>query len=348
MRLQLLWWRLGLASSEIFGNCWDGDYDFDECCHIRYDLAVHETRSTATLQRVVEILNGTRKLKGNTHCWWGYFDYRTCCSLNAELWNVPKYLHPFLLLATRWADLVLVQGAVLDAMQDDFALQWLPHSNTVPYQGVQRDGEGLLWSGGAVLALGLSSISLPFPVGPSRRFLELCAGTGAASLVALARGFTVLSTDLREESQWQRAASARASFGPQAPELRRLRHQSLDLLDESTWPQRSEGLFDLVAVSPSAHLAQELCLGIRRLLLRLLAPGGVALFSPNNFLHPAPWTGAYEPCLRSDEDLVVSTRIPYTHPGPWLFDDAKRDLRGEGPLERGLVYSLQLRTSSAP
>ena len=62
-------------------------------------------------------------------------------------------------------------------------------------------------------------------------FPQVASSVGAPSLVALAKGFHVWSSDLRDESAWQRWAGARASSFTEA-QLKRFRTPRLDLLDE--------------------------------------------------------------------------------------------------------------------
>jgi len=221
------------------------------------------------------------QLKGNTNCWSGRFTYDGCCSLNANRFNGPYYanynhvmwvirLPP---LYSRVKRLYVIQGAVLDnwLVKKDLGLAgWFPH------QGVMNDGEGLLWAGSDA-ALALLEMNFSFPVTSERRFLEVASAVGAPSMVALARGFSVWSSDLRVQSTWQRRESAKASFGIGSPELLRLKLPILDLTNTSTWPKE---LFDVILfVNPGPVTEGVLCHCFRNLLFRHLHPRGVALYS---------------------------------------------------------------------
>ena len=179
----------------------------------------------------------------------------------------------------------MVQGPMINVVQGQVVQGWIERGimsvSPVPPR-VQLDGEGMLWAGGlASLALSIMDFHLP-QRGRRRRLLELAASVGAPSLVALAQGFAVWSSDLRNASAWQRSAGARASFGADSAEMRRFHTPRVDLLDERTWPRRK---FDVVLLASSAfgaggvpdEVKRACCDGFRRIAATRLEVGGVAL-----------------------------------------------------------------------
>ncbi|CAE8640249.1 unnamed protein product [Polarella glacialis] len=263
--------------------CWDaaGEYTFDRCCSSILE---------ATDGNLFEVFEHRSELHGARRCFIGDLTYDYCCSLNA---NTPmsqaqhvNYNHAVWLvqlLSRRGMparSLKVIQGAVLE--------NWVTfkgiHLGQIPYQNVSVDG--LLWSPLAVLLLELTEFR--FPVDESRRFLDLAAGTGAASLVALARGFSVWSSDLRPESEWQRSASAVASFGPGSAEVTRLQTLSLDILDPASWPVDAFDVIHLVQLAQKSDGRKSamgaICPAFRDLVRRLLRPGGVALYFRQQWL----------------------------------------------------------------
>jgi len=117
------------------------------------------------------------------------------------------------------------------------------------------------------------------------RFLEIAASVGAPSLVALEKGYHVWSSDLRPTSAWQRRAGAEASFGVAAPEVKRFRTLSLDVLDETTWPNMT---FDVIFLSDTgfgiwsneegaARHTRTCCLSFAKLMRTRLASKGLGV-----------------------------------------------------------------------
>lgn len=302
---------LPVVISQIFGGCWDDIFDFEGCCHVRHELGLVSTRSEEALDAVLDVLLHKRKLRGNPGCWdTGNFTYARCCSVNGA-YTAPHYTHPFWMLVTgvrRWPEVIVVQGTTLDAMQDDSGLQFLPHDGRLHFCGVLADGAGILWPTGAALALVLSQMDFSFDISTHHQFLEVAAGTGAPSLVALAKGFTVLSTDLQPETKWQRAASAWASFGPEAELLRHLYLLEVDLLDESTWSELGEVPMDVIALAPPYASGLRLCAAYKRLLRRTLASTGCAFYAPNVGLPPADLE-AKAAFFTRDFDIVVHAQL---------------------------------------
>ena len=96
-------------------------------------------------------------------------------------------------------------------------------------------GAGLLWNHGYFLGQVIAQLHLNLPQ-DAVHFLDVGAGTGFASLVALLRGWRVLSTDFSAESGRARRYSAMASFGNSSV-LERFQTTELDLLDSKTWPK---------------------------------------------------------------------------------------------------------------
>lgn len=113
---------------------------------------------------------------------------------------------------------------------------------------------------------------------PPRRFLEVGAGVGFASLVALLRGWHVLSTDLLSESAVARRFSAMASFG-NSSDIERFQTAELDVYDERSWPTEE---FHVIAGSKMSSVLseqQKFHSAFRRLVASKLAAGGVGLYT---------------------------------------------------------------------
>lgn len=248
---------------------------------------------------MLQILSEGWPLAGNQNCWFRDYTYENCCSLNNNLDRIPDYeqLVWLLLLAERPSiprrRLHLVQGGVLENWQKFKRYASEGGSAALPAQQFYL-GEGLLWSSSA---FSVDLMEFPFHVDASRRFLELASGTGAPSLVALARGFEVWSTDLFPGSAWQRRASAESSFGAGSAELRRLHTPVLDLLNDSSWPSPAL-LFDAVFMAEptrpglitgpaqerqvvrTADRGDALCDGFREIVRRFLrGPLGVGIYA---------------------------------------------------------------------
>lgn len=297
-------YRWHTMSKRPVAGCWGAEYTFDMCCHTYNDMARLTDNYTANvkqvfMKRIWAILNARQALAGYKACFLkgSLLTYENCCSLNADHGMRIAWNQVFRMLATPWANIVLVQGATLDNYMDPSGKGSLPFGGAIAYQGVQSgDGEGIIWPTGARAALVLAQLNFTRLFNASggrarrgrRRFLELSSGTGAPSLVALARGFAVWSTDVSLESAWQRRASVRATFGEAASsELgARFFTPKLNLLDEFTWPapRPQGGAFDVILMSGAFPVrGQEatrmrMCLGFRKILRRLLLPGGVGLF----------------------------------------------------------------------
>eukprot|EP00438_Fugacium_kawagutii_P017474 Skav235850 [mRNA] locus=scaffold2644:13038:16708:+ [translate_table: standard] len=114
------------------------------------------------------------------------------------------------------------------------------------------------------------------------KFLDISAGTGLASLVALLRGWNVLSTDLLPESGQTRRMSAMASFGQNSSVLDRLQIAELDLLDASTWPSHTTPhAYHVIGGSSITHVRgkQSFEFAFRKLVAANLAPRGVGLYT---------------------------------------------------------------------
>ena len=135
---------------------------------------------------------------------------------------------------------------------------------------------------------------------PPRRFLEVGAGVGFASLVALQRGWHVLSTDLLSESAVQRRFSAMASFG-NSSDMERFQTAEVDVHDEKSWPFAD---FHVIAGSTLSSVLSEqrkFHSAFRSLVDSKLAVGGVGLY-----------TLAVDPKLADEEIrsvLLESSRI---------------------------------------
>lgn len=276
-------------------ECWSGEHSFELCCHGLADLY------TGNFHKV---LRKEATLHGFDGCFGKDFTYERCCPLNANMefviatppnWSHAMWLVELLPRVGPRRVLSVIQGAVLE--------QWFQkglHADLqgIPYTNVTLDGT--LWTPGNSLLLEL--IDFQFPVSDAKRFLDLAAGTGLASLIALARGFSVWSTDLYLESQWQRYASAVASFGPDAVELSRFHTSALDILDPASWPQESFDVVHFVQARPQRHAMKPLCQNFRALLRSLLACGGVALYFRIESVFP---TAADVECTWPEPDFRV-------------------------------------------
>lgn len=264
-------------------NCWDDDFTFQSCCNIMWDK-----------DHWLEILDGERDPVGNVKCWIEEFSYKRCCTYVANWDSTPPWWSTHFLWLVELPDpirntsyLKVVNGHVLQR------LTWLETNGeflplvgpgtrfgTFPAdQEMLTFGEGVLWSGGnPLLQLWISSFNFDFKVDASRIFLELSSGVGVASFVALAMGFSVWSSDVRDTNAWQRVAGAQATFGKGASELQRLQTPTVDLFNMSTWPIEK---FDVILLTSSFEPeidSQKLCHGFRLLSSKCLKPQGVALF----------------------------------------------------------------------
>lgn len=108
--------------------------------------------------------------------------------------------------------------------------------------------------------------------------MEVGAGVGFASLVALLRGWHVLSTDLLSESAVARRFSAMASFG-NSSDMERFQTAELDVYDERSWPTEE---FHVIAGSTMSSVLseqQKFQSAFRRLVASKLAAGGVGLYT---------------------------------------------------------------------
>lgn len=264
-------WRQMLWSSE---HCWDekAQLTFEVCC--RYGDDVESLRS---------ILAGERKVLGNPRCWGGGFIHDECCVLNGNWMRIPAYNHMiWQIRMPSQAILNVVQGQVLQTWEE----RNLMPPGISPKKGFALDGEGLLWGAGRASLLFASMELLPGrQKKKTLRFLEIAASVGAPSLVALEKGYHVWSSDLNPTSAWQRWAGAEASFGVTAPELKRFRTLSLDVLDETTWPNMT---FDVIFLSnegfgnrpnkeEAARRTRTCCLSFAKLMRTRLASKGVGV-----------------------------------------------------------------------
>ncbi|CAK9029084.1 unnamed protein product [Durusdinium trenchii] len=187
-----------------------------------------------------------------------------------------------------------------------------------------------------------------------RATVKVASSVGAPSLVALAKGFHVWSSDLRDESAWQRWAGARASSFTEA-QLKRFRTPRLDLLDERTWPH---GLFfDVIflgspffMVGPTSEQQAAFCRSFQRLLALHLAPQGLGMM----FLNPVRLepTGGNIRQTYADDCLKRSSFAVMVHQpvaegrwhSKWLQEDTLEDF--DAPLHLPLVFTLRRRNAS--
>lgn len=266
---------------------------WEYCCDTKWDLlggaAQSGTPSDAGFGNFERILAGSAALAGNPACFDAEFTHDRCCRIDAMAFVAPwtsaqalpnpwegkgRYAQVAFRVAVGGAVYTVLQSAALSNFQRTYASSDF-HLGFVPR--LEVDVDGLLWAGGIRSAVSLCEMDF----GPAyferapRRFLEVAAGTGLASLVAQRRGFEVVSTDLRADSEWQRAASARLN-GCQSG----FATASLDLLAEA-WPKL--GRFDVIwvsaAVSPDAAEAERdplrLASKLPRLAWTFLRPDGL-------------------------------------------------------------------------
>ncbi|CAK9116266.1 unnamed protein product [Durusdinium trenchii] len=137
-------------------------------------------------------------------------------------------------------------------------------------------GAGLLWPSGYALAQVLAELSEEENLNEAMTFLDVGAGTGLASMVALLRGWRVLSTDLLAESHRQRVLSATATFGNGT--AGRFRTGELDIFNPDTWPAAT---FQVIGATLFRSFEDLHHLAFRRLVSKCLAPRGVALYTFN-------------------------------------------------------------------
>lgn len=121
--------------------------------------------------------------------------------------------------------------------------------------------------------------------------------------MALARGFSVWSSDWDKRSAWQRKTSAEASFGIQSKEVLRLKLPTVDVVNESTWPKVR---FDVIAlVQPDTVV--RLCEGFRELLRkRLDHPFGVGLYLRRLYFDSDLGSSADRECFWPDGSELLS------------------------------------------
>lgn len=350
------------SMSSSIVSCWDGDmYTFDRCCSGTFDLTLF-----------LHVLFRRAPLRGNSHCWDGDYSYDHCCSINYNLDRGTDYqqivwqmlLPPSLGRLQASSDqkevataangedvrqkIFVVQGAVIANLQ---LFKGMPMDVGIPFFDLNVDG--LLW-GGSRAALALASVEFGFAVHPGRRLLEVAAGTGAPSLVALARGFTVVSTDISFDSGWQRQASAVRSFGPSSAEVKRFSNSALDLRNASTWPCRGQGPHFDVAVFVQVGGPEEthqLCGGFRRIVSRCLRlPGSVGLYMMNEALsrrHFMPDSSHFA-CMRPDRHHSVHLHQPLADGGwrserlpSWDFEQKTVDIMVPHPT-RHAIFSIEV------
>ena len=139
-------------------------------------------------------------------------------------------------------------------------------------------GAGFLWEHGYFLGQVIAQLRLNLPPDKAVHFLDVGAGTGFASLVALLRGWHVLSTDYIAESGRARRYSAMASFG-NSTALERFQTAELDLLDSNTWPKTNAHVICATHFTEELSTQLPLLLQFRSLVASRLAAGGAGLFS---------------------------------------------------------------------
>lgn len=324
--------------------CWDQDWTFFQCCRNGRDLDV-----------LPGILQGLAKVRGHPDCWQppeeGPVYHDNCCVLNANLDKVPRFDHMIWQIRMPETEQILnvVQGQVLETWES----RGIIPPEVVPKVGLQGNGEGLVWEAGES-ALALAVTEFGWRSARRIRFLEVASSVGAPSLVALAKGFHVWSSDLRDESAWQRWAGARASSFTEA-QLKRFRTPRLDLLDERTWPH---GLFfDVIflgspffMVGPTSEQQAAFCRSFQRLLALHLAPQGLGMM----FLNPVRLepTGGNIRQTYADDCLKRSSFAVMVHQpvaegrwhSQWLQEDTLEDF--DAPLHLPLVFTLRRRNAS--
>lgn len=250
-------------------DCWTHQYTFYSCCIFAEDMAY-----------LPLVLEHGHLLHGNPSCWVGDATYERCCTLNDNLDQLPGWNQAVWLVklprrrGLGSSYLRFVNGGVLQHWREVLQLHHWP----LPPKPMRTPGEGLLWLGGPA-ALALAHFPFRFSITPNRTFLELSAGVGAPSLIASALGFSVLSTDVRPESAWQRLVGARASFGPSSHEMHRFATSVVDLFNRSSWPSER---FDIIFLSGSMEPGidvSKVCKGFRELVSAKLRPGGRALYA---------------------------------------------------------------------
>ncbi|CAJ1344109.1 unnamed protein product, partial [Effrenium voratum] len=169
-------WRRMIWRNE---SCFKEPWTFEFCCRHGSDVSA--------LDRILE---GTAQIQGNPTCWDESFQNNECCSLNHNLNLVPHYNH--MIWQIRMPD-----GRMVNVVQGQALEHWerkkIIDPGRFPFVGLSGNGEGLVWSAGsAAVAFALAE----FPDGRRPlRFLEVASSVGAPSLVALAKGFHVWSSE---------------------------------------------------------------------------------------------------------------------------------------------------------
>ena len=328
-------WRQMLWSSE---ECWDekAGLTFEVCC--RYGDDAH---------RLPSILAGKRKVLGNPRCWQSPFSHDECCVLNGNWMRIPAYMHMIWpIRMPSEAILNVVQGQVLESWEERTIIP----PGIIPEKGLVFDGEGLLWGAGRA-ALLFASMEL-LPGRKTIRFLEIAASVGAPSLVALSKGYRVWSSDLRPKSAWQRWAGAKASFGAKAPELKRFHTLSVDVTDETTWPNMTFDVIFLADTGLGIWSDEEVasrrtrtgCRGLTELMRTRLASKGLGVVFA---------LGSVLEIRKSDfdcmdhEHFAVAMHKPLAEGGwqsQWLQEEVLQDFRT--PHNLPIAFTLRRRNET--
>eukprot|EP00435_Cladocopium_sp_Y103_P074470 s2_g49.t1 len=210
-----------------------------------------------------------------------------CCSVthNIAQRGLPWYNHGLLTFHTHSRQsgrantyLKLVQASALNYWRWLFENKRKHFSRSFPRIDIPiQSGAGFLWPSGYALGHAIARLNMLDP--PEHvRFLEVGAGAGFASLVALLRGWHVLSTDLLSESAVARRFSAMASFG-NSSDMERFQTAELDVYDERSWPMEKFHVIAGSIMSSVLSEQQKFHSAFRRLVASKLAAGGVGLYT---------------------------------------------------------------------
>lgn len=248
---------------------------FDLCCDFRFQLR-HVWRA---------IQHGGSTEPGHAGCL--KKSVLECCAINENRRRrvLPWYNQGLLTIRVRSRlfgkdhYLRVVQPSALNWWSERFIDMSRPKfSRSFPRFNLSvKTGAGLLWDHGYFLGQVIAQLHLNLPP-DAVHFLDVGAGTGFASLVALLRGWRVLSTDYIAESGRARRYSAMASFGNSSV-LERFQTAELDLLDNDTWPKTNANVICATHFTEELSAALPLLLQFRSLVASRLADGGVGLFS---------------------------------------------------------------------
>lgn len=252
-----------------------GESIFDLCCAFIFQLR-HVWRA---------IQHGGSTEPGHAGCF--KKSVLECCAINENrrYHILPWYNHGLLTIRVQSRlfgkdhYLRVVQPSALNWWSERFIDMSRPiFSRSFPRFNLSAEtGAGLLWNHGYFLGQVIAQLHLNLPQ-DAVHFLDVGAGTGFASLVALLRGWRVLSTDFSAESGRARRYSAMASFGNSSV-LERFQTTELDLLDSNTWPKTNAHVICATHFSEELSIELPLLLQFRSLVASRLADGGVGLFS---------------------------------------------------------------------